>query len=223
MASDGAARIDLPAVTRSERRGPEGRRSLTVEGTPVELDVPSTYRHGRPAPLAISLHGAGASPAGPMRFFRRTVEEAGLIVAAPKSAGTTWDVIRGGFGPDVDAIERLLAWLMERYTIDPARIALTGFSDGASYALSLGLSNGDVFTHLIAFSPGFVASAERRGRPRIFVSHGTADGTLPIDRTSRRLVPDLEDDGYDVRYEEYAGGHEVPETIATEAFRWFLG
>ncbi len=31
-----------------------------------------------------------------------------------------------------------------------------GFSDGASYALSLGVPNGDLFTHIVAFSPGFM-------------------------------------------------------------------
>lgn len=31
-----------------------------------------------------------------------------------------------------------------------------GFSDGASYALSLGLPNGNLFSHIVAFSPGFM-------------------------------------------------------------------
>jgi phospholipase/carboxylesterase len=35
-------------------------------------------------------------------------------------------------------------------------VALGGFSDGASYALSLDLTNGDLFASLIAFSPGFI-------------------------------------------------------------------
>jgi poly(3-hydroxybutyrate) depolymerase len=41
-------------------------------------------------------------------------------------------------------------------TVDPQRICVSGFSDGASYALSLGLANGDLFTHVAAFSPGFM-------------------------------------------------------------------
>jgi phospholipase/carboxylesterase len=41
-----------------------------------------------------------------------------------------------------------------------------------------------VFSSAIAFSPGFVAVAvaEPVGRPRVFVSHGTQDRVLPIDR-----------------------------------------
>ena len=37
---------------------------------------------------------------------------------------------------------------------------------------------------------------------------------LPIERCSRRLVPRLEANGYDVTYVEFAGGHEVPRDIA---------
>ena len=98
-----------------------------------------------------------------------------------------------------------------------------GFSDCASYALSLGLTNGDLFTHVVAFSPGFMAPAEEWDAPRVFVSHGAADTVLPVDRCSRRIVPALERAGYAVRYREFAGGHAVPPAIAREAIGWFLG
>ena len=38
--------------------------------------------------------------------------------------------------------------------IDPSRIAMAGFSDGASYSLSVGLANGDLFSAVFGFSPG---------------------------------------------------------------------
>jgi phospholipase/carboxylesterase len=85
----------------------------------------------------------------------------------------------------------------------------------------LGLTNGDLFTHVIAFSPGFVSTEERRGSPSLFVSHGTRDEILPIGTTSRRLVPWLRREGYDVRYEEFDGPHEVPSEVAREALSWF--
>ena len=102
-------------------------------------------------------------------------------------------------------------------------MAVRGYSDGASYAISLGSSNGDLFGHVLAFSPGFMAPAERVGSPRFFVSHGTRDGWLPIERTSRRLVPELEGLGYEVRYREFDGPHVVPPGIAREAVGWFAG
>jgi phospholipase/carboxylesterase len=99
---------------------------------------------------------------------------------------------------------------------------VVGFSDGASYALSLGLTNGDLFTHAMAFSAGLVNPAARRGEPRVFVSHGTDDEVLRIGKTSRRIVPWLEREGYEVRYREFEGGHTVPPGIAREAVGWFV-
>jgi predicted esterase len=61
----------------------------------------------------------------------------------------------------------------------------------------------------------------QRDSPRIFVSHGTRDGWLPIDRCSRRIVPQLERAGYEVRYREFEGGHVVPPGIGREATDWF--
>ena len=87
--------------------------------------------------------------------------------------------------------------------------------------LSLGITNGDLFTHVLAFSPGFMVPAGQRGSPRIFVSHGAHDGWLPIDRCSRRIVPQLERAGYEVRYREFEGGHVVPPEVASEATDWF--
>jgi predicted esterase len=66
-----------------------------------------------------------------------------------------------------------------------------------------------------------LAPAGQTGSPRIFVSHGTQDGWLPIDSCSRRIVPQLERAGYEVRYREFEGGHVVPPGIAREAATWF--
>jgi predicted esterase len=186
--------------------------------------VPSSYRHDRPAPLVLSLHGAGGSGRRGLRRVQPLADSAGLIVIAPDSRDGTWDVVRSGvFGPDVEFLDRALDLVFARYHVDPARIAAEGFSDGASYALSLGLLNGDLFTHVIAFSPGFVTEGKRRGKPRLYVSHGTGDRVLPIDLCSRRIVKDLRGDDYDLRYREFEGGHEVPPEIARAALEWLAG
>jgi len=185
------------------------------------LYVPATHRVGRPTPLALLLHGAGEDARDGLALLREQADGAGLVLLAPVSRGPTWDVIVGGYGPDVAAIDRALEQTFSRYTVDPTRVAIGGYSDGASYALSLGITNGDLFTHVLAFSPGFVAPTGQRGSPRIFVSHGTRDGWLPIDRCSRRIVPQLERGSYDVRYREFEGGHVVPPEIGREAVDWF--
>ncbi len=185
--------------------------------------VPTGYNAAHPAPLALMLHGAGGNAYGALATLDDLPDRAGLIVLAPDAREGTWDVIRGEYGPDVRFINRALAQTFARYAVDPAYLAIGGFSDGASYALSLGLTNGELFGDIIAFSPGFMAPAARRGKPRIFISHGTRDAVLGIDYTSRRLVPRLRREGYSVRYEEFDGIHTVPPQIAREAVAWFTG
>jgi len=172
-------------------------------------------------PLVLMLHGAGASAQQGIALLQPLADAAGFMLLAPASRERTWDVIVGGYGPDVAHIDWVLGWTFRRYAVDPRRLAVGGFSDGASYALSLGITNGDLFTHVMAFSPGFMAPAAQRGRPHVFISHGVQDPVLPIDLCSRRIVPQLEGAGYGVRYEEFGGGHRVPRGIAEEAVRWF--
>src|SRR5215213_476806 len=220
--------------------GPEEGRLLARPGPPTEtvspglhalglerdrdalLLVPPGYRADRPAPFVLSLHGAGGDATSGLYPLRDLADEAGLILLSPAARQSTWDVIRGGYGPDVAFIDRALTAAFARCAVDPELLAVAGFSDGASYALSLGITNGDVFGHVMAFSPGFMAPADQRGEPRIFISHGTNDQVLAIDRTSRRIMPQLARAGYDVQYVEFDGPHTVPPEIARQALAWFV-
>lgn len=136
--------------------------------------------------------------------------------------GRRWELLGKAVEAFGEAASGAEGWIFARYAIDPARAALGGFSDGASYALSLGLTNGDLFASLIAFSPGFMKPARRRNGPRFFISHSPEDRALPIDQTSRRIVPELERNGYQVRYRQFVDGHSIPAEIAREAIEWFL-
>ncbi len=202
---------------------PKGLRKLGLDGErDGVLYVPHGYRVERPAPLALMLHGAGGNAQHGLSLLQRFADESGMLLLAPDSRRQTWDVIVDRYGLDVSYIERALAQTFSRYAVDPKRIAVGGFSDGASYALSLGVVNGDLFTHVIAFSPGFMAPTRQQGSPRVFISHGTRDQVLPIQRCSRRIVPQLKGAGYDVWYREFDGGHTIPTEIARGAHEWFV-
>jgi phospholipase/carboxylesterase len=114
-------------------------------------------------------------------------------------------------------LDRALARTFALGPVDPDRIAIGGFSDGASYALSLGLANGDLFRCVLAFSPGFSSPPSELGDPRVFVAHGIDDEVLPIDVCSRRIVPALQARGYAVEYDEFVGGHTVPDDVVERA------
>jgi phospholipase/carboxylesterase len=186
------------------------------------LYIPSVATPGTPHPFVLALHGAGIGPSGPITFLRPYAEADGFFLLSVGSRDTTWDVVRGEFGPDIGFIDRALEWAFERCAIDPARLTVEGFSDGASYALALGLVNGDLFRRVVAFSPGYVPPLDDplSGHPEFFVSHGRQDPVLRIDCASRRIVPALEAGGYQVTYQEYDGVHAVPADIATQAVQW---
>lgn len=208
-------------------RAGSARPGLAPLGLDTERDallrVPPAYTPLRAAPLLLLLHGAGGRGERVIRYVDSHADRAGLLVLAPDSRDHTWDAVTGAFGPDVTFIDRALAAVFDRCTVDARRIAVAGFSDGATYALALARSNGDLFSRGIAFSPGFLLPVMPRKLPRLFVSHGTRDRVLPIDHASRPLVSELRRAGYRVRYREFEGGHEVPPDIADEALRWFLG
>lgn len=181
--------------------------------------VPPGYDPVRPVPLLVMLHGKG----GGGRISESIValaDEFRVAVLAPDSRGVTWDIIHGTAGPDVSFIDSALARTFAWCAVDARRLAIAGFSDGASYALWLGIVNGDLFGHVIAFSPGFLERGLRHGSPRIFISHGTADDVFPVDR-SRHLVPQLQQAGYRVTYREFDGPHAMPPAVVRQAFEWF--
>ena len=179
------------------------------------LQLPKTAADS-PLPLLVMLHGAGQSADDMFWYLGTAHEEAGVAVLAPNSRDHSWDAIRDDFGPDVDFLNRALERALDSALIDPTRLAIGGFSDGASYAISLGLINGDLFKKVVAFSPGFIIDGTPNGKPRFFVSHGTNDRILPIDRCGRRIATQLKARGYDVTFREFDGGHEIPEPVAKE-------
>jgi phospholipase/carboxylesterase len=168
----------------------------------------------------LALHGATGNGERMLGRWRETAERAGLAVLAPDSLYRTWDVLHGGFGPDVERIDRALAETFGRVAVDPSRLLIEGFSDGASYALSLGIANGDLFGFVLANSPGFCWQPSINGAPSILLTHGTEDAILPIDRTSRMLAPQLEMAGYEVTYHEFEGGHSLTPEIMALSLTW---
>ncbi|PWR13234.1 phospholipase [Micromonospora acroterricola] len=199
---------------------PAGLVPLTdADGGPLAMVyAPEPAADGAAYRLVVLLHGAGGSARQGLDLLLPVADAYHLLLVAPKASASSWDLIAGGFGVDVRRIDRLLGTVFDGYPVRD--VTFGGFSDGASYALSLGLANGDLVDAVLAFSPGFAAPPVTRGRPRIFVSHGVDDRVLPIDMCSRRFVPHLDSLGYDVTYEEFPGGHEIPALVRQSATAW---
>lgn len=207
--------------TKPKQRAQAGRYYFGLaKGRDGYFSVPPDYSPGKPVPFILMLHGAGGSKG--LEVFCEDAAREGIAVAVPDSRGLTWDRIKGRFGPDIAFLDRVLQHIFDRVMVDPRRIAIAGFSDGGSYALSVGLSNGDLFTHVIAYSPEFVSAPNRYGKPPIFITHGVQDQVLSINLTEH-MVRELERSGYQVKFTEFSGGHMMRPDLVKESLRWFTG
>ena len=219
----GASALASIALPRAVRAADLGSGSHPL-GLDHERDgllyLPRTYTAGTAAPLMVLFHGAGGT-AQSVAYAFPMADEHGVIILAPDSRDQrTWDLMIGAYGPDADFLSNALGQTFGRCSVDRTRLALAGHSDGASYALSFGIGVGNLFTQILAFSPGVMTPLDVKGKPRIFISHGTRDAVMPIDDTSRKFVPRLKGLGYDVTYREYDGTHGVPAEVVAEGFKW---
>ena len=173
--------------------------------------------------LLLYLHGATGSGERAIQRLMGEADRTRTIVLAPDSRRTTWGFSGAEEAADLAFVDDALEKMFTGYRIDPKRVGIAGFSDGASMALSWGLPNGDLFPAIIAFSPGLVSlPGPPAGKPRIFVSHGRRDDILPVERCGRKIAQALKEAGYAVDYREFDGEHTVPEFIRRAAFD-FLG
>ncbi len=203
---------------------PAGRHNLGIaQERDAVLIVPDSLRPEALAPLLVMFHGAGGSADKVLPFLIAHARQRGFLLLLPQSQFPTWDLVIGGNGPDLKRLDKALAEVASRFAIDPTHLAFAGFSDGASYALSIGVTNGDVASHAIAFSGGFMSVFTQEGTPRIFIAHGLEDEQLPIETSARPHAERLKAVGYDVTTVEFKGPHRIEPAVVALAMDFFLG
>ena len=190
---------------------------------------------GAPAPLLVALHGAGGQAAEVLAAYRADADANHFILLIPQSTGPTWDMIEDlkgrlgiemnvtpRYGRDLKALDAALADLFARVAVDPARVGIMGFSDGATYAVSVGTANPLLFHTVIAYSPGPAFPTRFDPTQRIFISHAEEDPVLPYSVT-RGMVAKMRVKHMPIMFESFHGGHEVPKAIHAKAVDYFLG
>jgi predicted esterase len=191
--------------------------------------APHTPAEGEALPLVVVLHGAGRQDEMIARGLEAEPDRRRAVFVVPRSRGMTWDLIEGGDGHDLAFLGLTLDSVYRRFPIDPARQAIAGFSDGASYALGVGLSNPRVFAAVMAWAAGFlVIDAERLQpddpKPRVFLEYGTRDQLFPFDRVALPMRDLLLQLGYPLDFRTDEGGIHWPRPgFLPDALDWFLG
>jgi phospholipase/carboxylesterase len=204
---------------------PPGRHRLGLaEDRDAILFVPDglSASSDTTVPLFVMFHGAGGFPEKVLPFIEAHARQHGFLVLAPHSTYPTWDLVIGGNGPDLERLHQALTEVTSRYRVDRRHLAFAGFSDGASYALSIGVTNGDIASHVIAFSGGFFSIFIQEGTPKVFIAHGLEDEQLPIATSGRANAAKLKAAGYDVEYVEFNGLHAIQPPVVERAVAFFL-
>lgn len=243
----GLAMLGLPASTFAQRGGfgidPRAEDRAyhfedTDEDMPYCVFVSSKIREGTPAPLIISLHGAGV---GPQIMCNSTAvelaEEGGYILAAPMGYSP-----RGGFGsprpagrggeadqpenlPEISEkdVMNVLRMVREEFDVDDRRIYLTGHSMGGGGTWFLGSKHADIWAAIAPVAAGgrgnqaeMLQRLKDAGVP-VMVVHGDADEVVPVEG-SRDMAAAMEDMGIEHEYVELPGVSHGPVITASQPY-----
>jgi phospholipase/carboxylesterase len=188
--------------------------------------VPETYSPDIAHPLVMALHGGSGRGRSFLWSWVRDARSHGAIVVAPTSLGETWAI--QGEDQDTPHLAYILAFLRSRWSIDPARMMLTGMSDGGTFTYTSGLEASSPFTHLApvaaAFHPMLVQMADEgrlRGLP-IHIIHGLKDWMFPADM-ARNAEKYFSIAGAAVTYREVADlSHTYPSDMNSEMLEWLM-
>lgn len=184
---------------------------------------PRRPQEGRQAAI-ILLHGRGADEVD--LFGLADALDPRLLVISARAPlrlgpGYHWYELHEIGRPDgatfdaaVALLERFIADALDRYAIDPQRLHLLGFSQGAMMASALTLmhpvwiAGAILLSGYIPLNMEFPIDEEQLAGKPFFVAHGTQDAVVPL-QLGRESETFLAAAGADLTYREYSIGHQI--------------
>jgi phospholipase/carboxylesterase len=205
--------------------GPE-HPFLPVSGLIHWVRLPREASLKKPAPVAVMLHGWGGDEGG-MWVFKQVVSPEVAIITprAPLDLGhqgyVWFDYRESRSRPDLaswqenlDKLNHFLRSLPDLYPIDPERLILIGFSQGAAMINSLVINRPQVSRGAASLS-GFIPEtfdlptrADWLKNFPVFIAHGVRDEIVPL-RAAQRTRDIYNQLGAEVTYGEYPIGHKT--------------
>jgi phospholipase/carboxylesterase len=188
--------------------------------------VPEYLTRDAPVPVVFALHGGSGHGRIFLWSWLREARSRGVIVVTPTATGNTWSLME----PDVDGahLSRILTYVRQHWTVDPAKLLLSGMSDGGTFTLLSGLGGDSPFTHLApvaaSFHPLLVTMTEPErihGLP-VYLVHGALDWMFPI-QTGRTANQALSMAGANVVFREIADlAHTYPRDENGAILDWLM-
>lgn len=213
---------------------------------PDPEDLPLVHEH-RPgsvdvdAPAVVLVHGRGTNERDLLPIGAQLPDDLHVLsVRAPDPMGGpdsfTWydlDLSGGdlhdsqpdpeGFRRSLDRLHEFVDGAVDAYDLDPDRVGLLGFSQGAITSLSALLERPDAYRWVVTLN-GYLAAEHEddvdnaAGKP-VFVACGRMDQIIPPER-AERAADMLEKAGADVTFERYGVGHGTTPDEITDVVAW---
>lgn len=157
--------------------------------------LPPSYSTSKKYPLMIFLHGLGENGDGKATQLERVVKNGPpmLIKNNKWPDNRTFVVLSpqhpGGGCPTADEVDKFLTYALSAYSIDPARVYLTGLSCGAYGVWNyLGKYTDKAVTAAVPIAgngvSAFTTAGCNLGKVPIWAFHGDADKTVAVSGTT---------------------------------------
>jgi phospholipase/carboxylesterase len=201
-------------------------RERNEQRSDYTLYIPENYSKAQPLPLIVALHGGYGQGKEYIWTWLRPARSRGYAVLAPKSWDVTWDMSLPSL--DSQSVLRMLDEVRSEYSIDPARIYLSGLSDGGIFTFIFGFENSHLFRGLAPVAGVLhpvIDSLLRQNRGKdtpLMMIHGVHDFIFPV-AFARQAFDLLKAIGYPVVYKELPDwGHAYTYSINEQlVLPWF--
>jgi len=213
---------------------------------PYRIRLPENYDPKKSYPLLVGMHGMGGNADGFISIYDN-LEKPQIIYVTPEgqyplsnNIGPNWHTRSWGItGAEKQYVKQADPLIADYILNTISQVALDhnisdtylmGFSQGAVYAYTIGLQNSDQIKGVIGFS-GYLmdvgselsilsqSDLEQGKDLRLYIAHGIDDAAISIEE-ARKLKTFLEDQGFDLTYQEFKGRHGVKIDIFNDAVKW---
>ncbi len=141
----------------------------SLDAAPRDLVyVPPSCEGARPCPLAVLLTWLGAPSSQLMDWVRPMANQYGIILLV--STPSQWNVA---------PLDAALTETVQRFAIDPGKIALIGRRGSGEFGMRVGLANADVFGRVVSISARIplVSTSPGNKKPECLLVRGYLEGS----------------------------------------------
>jgi len=162
-----------------------GATPCEVDGRTYRAQPPASWNGASPLPVLLHFHGWGRQGINVLRNQRvaEAASENGMLLIAPDGLGKSWSFWRDGDNRDIDFSDAVLADAARRWSIDPARIYISGFSYGGAMAARVACARGDRYAGYLLIAGTLWDQDDPACAPdpvRVWHVHGLRDTVMDL-------------------------------------------